>query len=267
MKALSLFKNRVLYANIINDRSAPYYTSYITKVDPYTDLSAIDINYIKGYDPIVIDPVEPVSRKPPDSSQTLVSRIARSSQNILTHVPVVAALVVLVPIGSVVFLVNSGIQSIRSQKRIKLHESGQAGVGLSNYRIPLMVENARSAVEDTIGSMNGAQYRKTLPASADRDLDPQPSLPSEKVEGNGEIKRASRRKFSSAGPRFPVLNLSSEQFAMIDKLDEIGWRKYAVNIPDVRHTHAAIIVRSMSRKSFKEGKRVVAHWLQEEFEI
>ncbi|KAL8827056.1 MAG: hypothetical protein Q9191_003422 [Dirinaria sp. TL-2023a] len=267
MKALSLFKHRVLYANIINDRSAPYYTSYITKVDPYTDLSAIDIHYIKGYDPIVADPIDPVSRKPPDPSQTFWSRIAGNSQNILTHVPIMAAFVVLIPIGSVLFLVNSGIQSIRSQKRIKLHESGQAGVGLGNYRIPLMVENARSAVEGTISSMNGAQQRKTLPAGVDKDPNPQSYSASEKLEGNVEVESVSRRRSSSIEPRFPVLNLSSEQFTMVDNLDEIGWRKYAVHIPKVRHTHAAIIVRSMSRKSFKDGKRVVDHWLEEEFEI
>ena len=268
MKALSLFKNRVLYANIINDRSAPYYTTYITRIDPYIDLSAIDINYVKGYDPIIIDPIDPVSKIPPESSQTIWSRIAGSSQNILTHVPLVAALVVLIPIGSVVFLINSGIQSIRSQKRIKLHESGQAGVGLGNYRIPLMVENARSAVEDTFGSMNGAQGRRTLLAGADEDTESQPYPASEKVfEGNGEIESAPKRRSSSSKPRFPILNLSSEQFAMIENLDEIGWRKYAVHIHDVRHTHAAIIVRSTTRKSFKEGKQVVSHWLEEEFEI
>lgn len=266
MKALAQFKHRVLYANIINDRSAPYYTTYITRIDPYIDLSSIEINYLKGWGPTIIDPANPVSKKPLDPSETLLTRMASRSQTFLTQVPFVAAMVLLIPIGSVLFLVNSGIQSVRSQKRIKLHESGQAGVGLGSYRIPLMVENARSAVEDTFGGMHGTSLQETLPAGTDQDKRWRSDSANEKSEGNGQLKASNRRRSSSFRPRFPILNLSHEQFDMIENLDSVGWRKYAVHIHDARHTHAAIIVR-MARKAFNEGKRVVQHWLDEEFEV
>ena len=64
----------------------------------------------------------------------------------------------------------------------------------------------------------------------------------------------------------PKLNLTQEQFSMIDSLDKVGFKKYRVHISKVRHTHAAIIVR-MKRKGFEEGKVVLRHWLDEEFEI
>ena len=268
MQALALFKHRVLYANIINDRSAPYYTTFITKVDPYVDLSAIDIHYIKGYAPNIIDTSDPVSKKLPESSQSLLSRVAGSSQTMLTQVPIVAAMVILIPIGSVLFLANAGVQSIRSQKRIKLHESGQAGVGLGSYRIPLIMENARSAVEDTFSSMNGTRNQQFLPAGTGQDSTPPNGSPNEKFEPSAKSTLKSRRRSSAQQPTFPTLNLSPEQFEMIENLEEAGWRKYAVHLHDVRYTHAAIIVRSTPiRRKFEEGKRIVAHWLNEEFEV
>lgn len=268
MQALVHFKHRVLYANIINDRSAPYYTTFITKVDPYVDLSVIDIHYLKGYGPNIIDTADPVSKKLPDSSRSLLSRVASSSQTALTTVPFVAAMVILIPIGTVLFLANAGVQSIRSQKRIKLHESGQAGVGLGNYRIPLLMENARSAVEDTFGSMTATRNRQYLPAGIEQDTSPSHGSEDEKNGSLANTNSKRRRRSSAQQPMFPTLNLSLEQFEMIENLNEAGWRKYAVHIHNVRHSHAAIIVRSTPiRRKFEEGKRIVSHWIEEEFEV
>jgi len=268
MQALAHFKHRVLYANIINDRSAPYYTTFITKVDPYVDHSAIDIHYMKGYEPNIIDTADPVSKKLPDPSGSLLSRVASNSQNVLTTVPFVAAMVVFIPIGTLLFLANAGVQSIRSQKRIKLHESGRAGVGLGNYRIPLIMENARSAVEDTFGSMTGTRNQQYLPAGIEQDGSPSHGSEDEKNRSPAKPKSKRRRRSSAQQPTFPTLNLSPEQFEMIENLNEAGWRKYAVHIHDVRHTHAAIIVRSTPlRSKFEEGKRIVGHWIEEEFKV
>jgi len=268
MQALARFKHRVLYANIINDRSAPYYTTFITKVDPYVDHSAIDIHYMKGYHPNIIDTVDPVSKKLLDPSRSLLSRVASSSQNVLTTVPFAAAMVVFIPIGTVLFLANAGVQSIRSQKRIKLHESGRAGIGLGNYRIPLIMEHARSAVEDTFGSMTGTRNQQYLPAGIDQDGSPSPGSDDEKIGSPAKTIPQRRRRSSALQPTFPTLNLSPEQFEMIDNLNEAGWRKYAVHIHNVRHSHAAIIVRSTPlRSKFEEGKRIVGHWIEEEFEV
>lgn len=265
MQALALFKHRVLYANIINDRSAPYYTTFITTVDPYIALNGIDIHYIKDYDPNIIDTFDPVSKKSP-LSQSLLSRVASSSRTVLGQLPIYAAMAVLLPIGSVVFLANAGVQSIRSSKRIKLHESGQAGATFGGYRIPLMLENARSAVEGTYNDMNGNSEH--LPAGTGQDTRTANRAPQKDGKSSAEPTHKARRRSSAQQPTFPTLNLSPEQFEMIENLDHEGfWRKYAVHIHDVTHTHAAIIVRSTPfGRKFEEGKRIIAHWLHEEFE-
>ncbi len=259
MIALSRFPNRVLYANCINDRSAPYYTTSISTTDPFTNLDTINMNYLKDYEPIILDPTHPITVKPPRKRPSFFTRLVGSSGTLLSQAPLFGLLVVLVPIGSFVFLVNSGIQSVRSQKRIRLHEEGKAGIGLGSYRIPLMAENARSAIEGAIENISSGP--KLLPATYSKDQPPKrDSVPSQ----NGQLEKSDKQVNQIDG--FATLPLSSEQFEMVDALDKLGFKKYRVYIHDVRHSHAAIIVR-MKRRAFEPGKTVVRHWLDEEFEI
>lgn len=268
MLALSQFKHRVLYANIINDRSAPYYTTCIVTTDPYVNLDKININHLPGFAPVVLDPAKPVSLKSPDAQPPLMTRMAESSHALLSRVPLFALLAVLIPIGSVVFLINSGVQTVRSQKRIRLHEEGKSGIGLGNYRIPLMVENARTTMESAFANINAGQRQQYLP-SAERTISSNSAGSEEHHNGFAEkpnLPALRRKSTSSQSAEFPTLALTPEQFAMVKALDNIGFRKYRVHIQKVRHTHAAIIVR-VQKKDFDEGKVVVRHWLEEEFEV
>lgn len=273
MLALAKFSHRVLYANIINDRSAPYYTTSISVTDPYTNLDAVSINYLPDYAPNIIDPADPVHLKPPKIQPPLFTRLASSSQSLLASVPSFALFSVLVPIGSVVFLINSGVQQVRSQKRIRLHEEGKAGIGLGSYRIPPMVENARSAMEGAFENMNARQGQQYLPETAPDGNRKGKLSDGQQQNGHAEKSYESASRTSSdpegTAPRrseFPTLALTPQQFEMVRALDEVGFRKYCVHIHAVRHTHAAIIVRNQ-RPSLDQGKMIVRHWLDEEFEI
>lgn len=273
MLALAKFSHRVLYANIINDRSAPYYTTSISTTDPYTNLEAVSIKYLPDYASNVIDPADPVQLKSQESQPPFLARLASSSQNLLTSVPVFALFSVLIPIGSVVFLINSGVQQVRSQKRIRLHEEGKAGVGLGTYRIPLMVGNARSAIEGAFENMNARKGQHYLPETAsDEDCEAEVSHGhhrnghADKKDHSASRTSSDLKRTSSRRSEFPTLALTPQQFEMVRALDEVGFRKYRIHIKAVRHTHAAIIVRSQ-KPSFDEGKIVVRHWLDEEFEI
>ena len=271
IKALSQFKNRVLYANVINDRSAPYYTTYITRIDPYVDIEAVNISYLKDYEAIILDPSNPVSRKVPSEARSLYTRLTSTSQTLINRVPMFAFLLVVIPVGTIVFLVNSGVQSIRSQQRIRLHEQGKAGIGLGSYRIPLIIENAQSAVEGAFGNINAGQSQEYLPESTEEvSAEEEREEPGpEKAQGSDDAESTApllTRTSTRSKAEFPTLALSPEQFAMIEALDNVGFRKYPVYIHQVTHTHAAIIVRT-PRKEFEEGKVVMKHWISEEFEI
>ena len=65
--------------------------------------------------------------------------------------------------------------------------------------------------------------------------------------------------------KFPILALAPFQFRVIDTLDSLGWRKYAVHIQQVAHSHAAIIVSHSKSPATQKGTMFFRHWLDKEF--
>ncbi|SLM41011.1 Domain of unknown function DUF676, lipase-like [Lasallia pustulata] len=293
MHALAAFKHKVLYANIVNDRSAVYYTCAISRYDPFASLEAITPNYLPHYAPVLLDPDNPVSPKPPQDLPSLYSRLLTSTSTLLSRLPIFALLLVLIPLGSLLFIINSAIQSIRSRQRIRLHEAGKAGIGLGSYRIPLLIEDARSAVEGAFDNIHAGHTAEYLPLGgeeesaiqahqgAQRSSSPARSsspLPNpRRAASPAPSEKSATDPDTDAGPtapltrdherlQFPTLALTREQFAMIDAMDGVRWRKFPVHIHMVRHSHAAIIVRK-DRRDFEEGRVVLGQWVTEVFEI
>ena len=279
IRALGKFENRSLYTNIVNDRSAVYYTTGISRIDPYAHMDRLELNYLKDYQDVLLNPDEPFKIRQDDHLPSFYTRIAGSSQTFLKRLPLFLALVVIIPIASAAFLINSVIQTIRSRRRIQLHETDHDGHGFSGYRVPLLVQDARQAIEDAFENVNSAQRQEYLPEGSEEmsqvENDSQQILheplpdnlaqpvPSEKSEEVSLVQTTSQQERHRD---FSTLALTPAQFAMIRALDDVGFRKYPVHIHKSTHSHAAIIVRS-TRGWFEEGKLVVAHWLKEEFKI
>ena len=279
IRALSKFENRSLYTNIVNDRSAVYYTTGVSRIDPYAHMDKIELNYLKDYDNVLLDPNEPFTIRKDDHLPSFYTRIAGSSQTFLRRLPLFLALAVIIPIASAAFLVNSVIQTMRSRRRIQLHETDNDGQGFSGYRVPLLVQDARQAIEDAFENVNSAQRQEYLPVGSEEmsqvESDSQQTLRESLPEGlaqpvasekSGEVPLVQTTSQQERHREFSTLALTPAQFAMIKALDDVGFRKYPVHIHKTTHSHAAIIVRS-TRESFQEGKHVVAHWLKEEFKI
>ncbi|KAF1983991.1 lipase/serine esteras-like protein [Aulographum hederae CBS 113979] len=266
---LARFQNRTLYSNVVNDRSAVYYTTCISKTDPFVDPSAFRINYLPDYEPVILDSSNPLSPKDEESLPAFYKRLTVRSRSVLTKIPTTALLVILIPIGVVLFLINSGVQSVRSWRRIRLHEEGKAGIGAGMYRIPLMVENVRRTAEDMFENVNNTQDQEYLPTGSEPISQSPPSSPkgiprtfeSEEKDGASDDQPMNAKR----PLEFPTLALTPDQFAMIEALDDVGFKKFPVYIHKARHSHAAII-RRMDRESFEEGKVVARHWLNT-FEI
>ncbi|KAL8867813.1 MAG: hypothetical protein Q9174_005416, partial [Haloplaca sp. 1 TL-2023] len=98
IRALSLFPNRVLYANIINDRSVPYYTAAITSTDPFVDLDAVNIHHHPSY-PKILDPENPVAPKSAQEVSSFYTRLASTSQTFLYRAPLYTVLMALIPVA------------------------------------------------------------------------------------------------------------------------------------------------------------------------
>ncbi|MCJ1379369.1 hypothetical protein MMC17_002470 [Xylographa soralifera] len=253
IKALTRFKRRTLYANIANDRSAPFYTTYISACDPFVDLETVDVKYFSGYTPVILDPDQPVQKARPREPVPFLTHLASRASSLMTQLPLYALLAILVPIGSTAFLINSGIQNFRSSQRIRLHEEGSAGMSFHDYRIPLMIENAKMAVEDAIEDVNGSTRIDYLTGdenitSGSESKSLQMSDGDDNSHGDEKLTTNSKTEPING---FPTLALSAEQFEMIKALDNVGFRKYPVWIHKIRHTHAAIVVRS-PKKEYEE---------------
>ena len=215
------------------------------------------------------------------------------ARSFFSRVPLTLALTLFIPIGVVVFLVNSVIQTAWSTRRIRLHEAGRAGIQINTYRTPLLISGMREAVEETYENLNSAQGNEYLLSGNEEealDNDAPTSTWRERSESpmsSGPITEAvtPEKRTASASPSpsidsinaaddplqpqsrpldIPMLALTPDQFAMIQALDNVGWRKYPVYIHKDRHSHAAMIVR-MNKKTFDEGYIVLRHWLNEEF--
>lgn len=255
MSGLKKFDRRTLYANIVNDRSVVHYTSAITKTDPYSDLENVKLNYLKGYDGVILDPDHPISPSPKVKAQDSLSADFESAKKWIKNIPWMLTIGVIIPIGVVVFLANSVVQTFRSAKRIKLHESGLAGLKIEDYRMPLRIKAIQEEVEQAYEVLNSAQDQQYLASDSDEDL-------AYDTEDRNLLKR--ERRMSTPGQ--PTLALTPDQFEMIQNMDAAGWRKFPVHIQKHRHSHAAIVVR-MDKESFADGWVVLGHWAESEFLI
>ncbi|RLL96045.1 hypothetical protein CFD26_100629 [Aspergillus turcosus] len=56
IKALAKFRNCSVYANIVNDCSTAFFMTALLTTNPFQDLENMDVNYVNGYAPVVIDP-------------------------------------------------------------------------------------------------------------------------------------------------------------------------------------------------------------------
>ena len=265
IQGLKAFKNRSLYANCINDRSVSFYTAMIWKVDPFRDLDSVDVNYLKGWKPLIVDPENPVTpKRKPEHELSFLTAISTKTWTILKNAPLVGAVAVLIPIGSTIYLINSGIQAVRSNQRIRLHEAGKAGIELSRYRIPLMIEEARNTL--------GAALSRTNTRDGVVQIPDDQSTSQFQEASDEKTCTPSHEITPSAGPtnksNSPILALTPTQFEIIDSLNQLSWRKFPVHIQKVRHTHAAIVVRMEDKwRGFDEGRHVARHWIDEVFEV
>ncbi|KAK5124674.1 hypothetical protein LTR85_001387 [Meristemomyces frigidus] len=269
VRGLSMFKHKSVYANTINDRSVPYYTSAISRVDPFVDLDAIEVHYLPGQDqPVILDPENPVEpRKEKEEKELSWAERYIMTQRTRESLPFYTILFSLLPVAVPLFLVNAGYQTYKSAQRVKLHEAGNL-VDLKRYRIPLLEET--QAVQDRMVERLAADrsqesYLPTPP--------PEPAASSassshsdSKSASSSESTPAREQHAKTAHPPWPTLALTDDQFAMIDSLDaHVGFTKYPCHIQKVRHTHAAIVMR-MEKESFSEGREVSRHWI-EGFEV
>jgi hypothetical protein len=223
IKGLAKFQRRTLYANIVNDLSAVYYTTCITKVDSFVNLERLNIEYLEGYGEVILDPKNPVNVVTLKEREPRSNRLRRSSLSIARNLPRLVAQISYMPIDIAIVIVKSFAHSVASNRRIRRHERDLA----RNYRVPLLITRIQELVAETIENVQSGQDTLGSPALADNEPIPEAS-------DSHTIKQLSPAQLSNGSddvkPSFSTLALSEPQFKMIQTLDSLGWRRYPVHI-------------------------------------
>lgn len=163
-----MFPNKVLYANVVNDRSTNFYTSGISRFDPFADLSSVSVNYVSGYSPIIVDPDSPVSPSTKEDEKLPVThRVAKTTTGVATGLPMVLIYSLVIPIGVVVFLLNALVQTFSSKRRIRLHSRDES---LDYHGLPLLVEEIQEAAEGIIEDIHHELSPQHLPAGSEESI-------------------------------------------------------------------------------------------------
>ena len=257
MKGLSKFKRRSLYANIVNDRTAMYYTTVISKTDPYyPDLDNISINYLEAYDNVIVDPKSPIMRKDPsEANVSFYDRCLKTGRKTMERLPVLVFTAFYIPFSIAGLVIYSGFESLRSHRRIRLAESEP-----SDYRVPHLIAGIQEAVDNVYENMNRAQSQEFLVQGGSSSKLVEEPLSSSHTSGPTSSARPEKLNQHET----PILALTRCQFKMIRFLDDLDWRKYSVHIHKDIHSHAAMIHRS-PKPTLDEGEVVFRHWLDEVF--
>lgn len=275
VRALGKFRNRCLYANVINDRTTIFYTTALSMVDPFRDVKHKLANYVKGYEPVVIDPDVYFSSPGMMEAEALSlgSRVWQQITGIFTKVLLWTFAVLFLFIILPLFFLHSVRQWSHSRQRVQLHEEEKSGTLFRQYRLPhAMAEGVQSAIEkayEDVGFRQDPEYLSVSKTGGEESIrrrnSPRPkareTTPSRDRDDHKETDDA-----TSTDRKYPALALTPAQIAIIDSLNAVGFRKYPVYIHNHRHSHAAIIVRA-PKKGFDEGKVVSKHWLDNEFQI
>ncbi|KAF9893050.1 hypothetical protein FE257_012461 [Aspergillus nanangensis] len=296
IQALTRFKHRSIYANVVNDRSTSFYATFISTGDLFQDPERARITYVKGYEPVIvdvsveIDPSIPPEHEPP-VSLPLATRIRQWTSWVTSNIRPWLFLLLFFSIALPLFLMSSVLEGFRSRQRIRLHEEGKSGITVRHYRVPFLVQNAMEEAFENINAGQSPEYLSDTEEVKNRqDMRLQPRTPSSnnstllskqhrtpKPNGNistnpsisdpEDLSSEDSGESGADGKRHrPRLALTADQFSIVESLNSVGFRKYPVYIHNHRHSHAAIIVRA-PKKEFDEGKLVIQHWLDKEFEI
>lgn len=296
MLGLAKFRNRTLYANIVNEKAVTFYTAAISKVDPFYGKPKTCFNYLPGFEPVVVDHMDFfVKHNEKEDSTSSTARNIRIAWCLLSDVvsfiikiPLFVGFAIFVSISTIGYLVNAGFQTILSLNRIKLHEKDYL------YDGPLIVGDIGQDVQGTTTKMCEDIHTTTEPLSVidenlsapgatkgEKDLKPQDRNPAllKGSSSQDSVSALTGTDFDTQPPPRPPpshveredhptlqLALTPTQFQIINDLNSLDFHKFPVYINKTIHSHRSMIFRDPVAK-YDEGRVVIRHWIEREFDL
>lgn len=290
-KALELFKHRTLYANAINDLRTSWYTAFVSGLDPFNSmvnetLSAYSLQYIKGYEPTIVDFSKPIEFNRVTREKLPGFSLGRIIYKGCVWIKLLATIVVVAPVYSLYVLYKAVKKRVKINMRIRefaresadslkaLYEAASHEDSLSSSYAVIDKESTGDEhlrfddtvqdqteifVESIYSALNSASYydyhhsvSQPNPPKGDKEALLNPTAP---INLKGNI----------APANFKV-NLTSAQEDIVKNFNRLNWNKFPVIIKNTKSTHAAMIYRQED-PTFKEGQVVVNHFVTQVFEV
>lgn len=265
-KGLASFRNKALYANTINDRRTSWYTTFISRVDPFqlmvnALLSAYNMLYVDSYEPTVIDFNKPITFSPvPKPEKTKRLTVKKFAYKTLVWLKLMARFVVFAPAYALYSLGNAVVQRIRLVFRLRLFRRDLARSLSVLYEEPTkesyieekVNDQTDMFIENIFGAVNSASYYDYHHSVRPKDVEKQ-ALKPQLVNLKGKEITGFKLSFNAA------------QEAIVANLNKLEWRKFPVIIRNTKATHAAVIYRHPD-PAFAEGKVVVRHFTEQVFQ-
>ena len=255
IKGLRQFKHRSLYGNIVND-SISWFTAGISAIDPFLELDLVKLNYVEGYEGVIVDIDDPIAARHPDSGFQIWRSMSPYLQGLVLIILSPIVVLALLVLGSLAFFENW-----RSNHRVRLQDGLAWQEPVSSYRIPLISSSDQ---------LTTAQHRlsaDTQPQEVSQ-IDGDETVSSTPADGSllPLMPPFFTPKPTPSNSSFPTLSLTAYQFEMIRVLDDVGFNKYPVHISKTSNAHEAIVVRRQW-SSFDDGREAVKHFVQKCFVV
>jgi len=235
----------------------PYYTSAISKHDPFRDIINLNLSYFPSYAPTVVDPTHPLV-----ALATPKKDIKHNQRRLLGF-----AIVILLPLWASIVIIVSLYQNYVSAQRIRQHVNPHHEKNSDKISSPAdkSVSNGAGVVQDVfeghvdsgVSPSDGQReyFTGMFPENGDA-FNQSPTAYENRVESATTVTNYNKEEY--------LLPLSEDELAMISGLRGMSWSTFGVHIHKTMRSHAAIIQR---RKGLGEGTVVIQHWLDTQFEV
>ncbi|KAK6458001.1 putative serine esterase-domain-containing protein [Scheffersomyces xylosifermentans] len=271
-KSLSRFKYKTLYANVLNDKRTCWFTASISATDPYNSIFNrsslnLSLHYVKGYEPIVVDINQPGGYEKVTKEEHAQSKAHQSGfGKCWNWLKLFGTILVFVPLWGIYFMLNSVIQRIRLNSRVKtfFRDTSNNLYHLYDAINEDLTTHGEETIDDelTLNAQDRTDKYSLIKTFSNRIQDQQENF----VESAYDVMSNNNATIGhqDENSNVPSLNLNDDQMYIITQLNTLGWKKVPVIIRNTTHTHAAAVYR-FDQANFEEGKVVIEHFVSESF--
>ncbi|KAK9316323.1 putative serine esterase-domain-containing protein [Lipomyces starkeyi] len=270
-RALTKFERLSLYANITNDRSVPFFTAFMSERDPFTDLANCRPLYVDEYEPVILD----LSREMNILHTPVKRKWSRRDYIFFTVLFTVGPIILLGALITITVSAQLSERRIRQSyqsytlPRRSVEMTQQSGKNVTEAELMQdvvedLLDAAGTEEPDAGPTIDGTQYQSSSNNSSVKNASGHKTRTSSVSTLNtvcSSVVAHKARHPDSVGKHTPekALDLEEVQLRMCNEMNKLQWNKYAVQIHQTFHSHAAIVNR---KGQLPEGDIVLGHWAE-----